>query len=142
MSNVDGGGCDDQSVVSVRLRRWSRRRCIERKWDDRGLRQLFESVFIDDSFACRIGKGNRAAVQRAQEFAGRFEYFLKLDVRKFFETMDHGVLKARLEELVDDEKIRWLAGLFVDKGAPGSPDGKGQPIGNLTSQQSENVLAP
>ncbi|MFO0870504.1 MAG: hypothetical protein U0935_16375 [Pirellulales bacterium] len=32
---------------------------------------IFDRTFIDDSFACRIGKGNHAAVERASTFAGR-----------------------------------------------------------------------
>lgn len=99
---------------------------------------LLERAAIPDSYACRPGKGSHAAVKRAQSFTRRFRFFLKLDVRKFFETVDHEVLKASLRRLVKDEKLLALADRIIDYGAPGSPPGKGLPIGNLTSQHFAN----
>jgi hypothetical protein len=57
-----------------------------------------------------------------------------MDVRKFFETVDHAVLKAALRRVARDQDVLWLADTIIDHGAPGSPPGKGLPIGNLTSQ--------
>jgi hypothetical protein len=42
---------------------------------------VFERDAIQDSFACRTGKGNSAALERARYFAARHRYFLKLDIR-------------------------------------------------------------
>lgn len=107
------------------------------------LEPLFERAAIHDSYACRPGKGSHAAVRRARSFAGRFRYFLKLDVRKFFESADHGVLKAALRRLVKDERLLRLADRIIGHGAPGSAPGKGLPIGNLTSQHFANhYLSP
>jgi len=102
------------------------------------LEPLFERAAISDSYACRPGKGTHAAVRRAQAFAGRFSYFLKLDIRKFFENADHSVLKRGLRRLVKDWRLLQLADRIIDHGAPGSPEGKGLPIGNLTSQHFAN----
>lgn len=102
------------------------------------LEPLFERAAIFDSYACRPGKGTHAAVSRAQSFAGGFGTFLKLDVRKFFEHVDHGVLKAGLRRLVKDARLLALADRIIEHGAPGSPPGKGLPIGNLTSQHFAN----
>ncbi len=49
----------------------------------------FESWLITDTFACRKGKGRNAALARARQFAGRFDHFLKLDVRKYFDSISH-----------------------------------------------------
>lgn len=98
------------------------------------LEPVFERVAVFDSYACRVGKGSHAAVARAAYFARRHAYFLKMDVRKFFETVDHAVMKAALRRVVRDEGVLWLADTIIDHGAPGSPPGKGLPIGNLTSQ--------
>jgi hypothetical protein len=107
------------------------------------LEPLFERAAIFDSYACRPGKGSHAAIERAQSFARRFRYFLKLDVRKFFENADHAVLKAGLRRLVKDPRLLALADRIIDHGAPGSPPGKGLPIGNLTSQHFANhYLSP
>ena len=55
---------------------------------------LFERKMIYDLYSNRAGKGTHAAIRRAQEFCRRFDYVLKCDVRKFFPSMDHAVLKA------------------------------------------------
>ena len=47
---------------------------------------------IGDSYACRPNKGVHRARARAQEFSRRFEWFLKLDVRKYFDSVRHDVL--------------------------------------------------
>jgi hypothetical protein len=46
---------------------------------------ILDRWLIDDTFACRTGRGRVAALQRAGRFARRFPYFLKLDVRKYFD---------------------------------------------------------
>lgn len=107
------------------------------------LEPLFERAAIFDSYACRPGKGSHAAVRRAQHFARRFGRFLKLDIQKFFENLDHEVLKASLRRLVKDARLLRLADRIIDHGAPGSAPGKGLPIGNLTSQHFANhYLSP
>ena len=53
------------------------------------LEPIFERSFIFDSYACRKGKGTHAAVDRCQQFARRYRYVLKADVRKFFPSIDH-----------------------------------------------------
>lgn len=102
------------------------------------LEPVFERVAIFDSYACRKGKGSHAAVRRVRHFSRSQPYFVKLDIRKFFETVDHGVLKALVRHVVKDPRVLWLVDLFIDHGAPGSPAGIGMPIGNLTSQNFAN----
>ena len=58
----------------------------------RVIEPIFERRFIEDSFACRRGKGTHAAMRRAAQFARRFPYALKCDVRKYFPSIDHDVL--------------------------------------------------
>lgn len=58
--------------------------------------RIFERSFIHDSYACRKGKGTHAAVERYAHFARTNRYVLKCDVRKFFPSVDHDVLKGLL----------------------------------------------
>ena len=102
------------------------------------LEPLFERTTIFDSYACRPGKGSHAAVKRAQYFSRRFKRFLKLDIQKFFENLDHEVLKTSLRRIVKDQRILDLTDRIINHGAPGSLPGKGLPIGNLTSQHFAN----
>jgi retron-type reverse transcriptase len=76
------------------------------------LEPLFERSFIHDSYACRKYKGTHAAVDRCQFFARRYHYVLKADIRKFFPSIDHAILKALLARKVKDPHVLWLAGLL------------------------------
>jgi len=64
----------------------------------RVLPPLFEPRFIEDSFACRPGKGTHAGVRRAAEFARRFPVGLKCDLRRYFPSIDHDILMSRLRQ--------------------------------------------
>jgi RNA-directed DNA polymerase len=100
---------------------------------------VFERVAIHDSYACRRGKGAHLAVDRAQQLARRNEWFLKMDVARFYDSVDHGVLKALVRRLVKDPDLLWLLDTIIDHRPPGAPEGKGLPIGNLTSQHLANL---
>ena len=100
---------------------------------------VLERYAIGDSYACRTGKGTLAALHRARYFARRHAWFLKLDVRRYFESADHWVLRELLRRLFKDRRLLELADLVISAGAPGSPPGKGLPIGNLTSQHFANL---
>jgi len=97
---------------------------------------VFERWLIDDTFACRAGRGRLAALERARRFAGRFDFFLKLDVRKYFDSVPHGELLARLARLFKDAKLLDLWGQIVHSFRPAV--GRGLPIGALTSQHMAN----
>ena len=102
------------------------------------LEPVFERYAIDDSYACRKGKGVLAAVRRAQALARRHGWFVKLDVARYFESASHSVLLGALARQVKDRRVLELVEVFVRAGAPGSPPGRGLPIGNLTSQHFAN----
>ncbi|HOZ46741.1 MAG TPA: reverse transcriptase/maturase family protein [Candidatus Hydrogenedentes bacterium] len=99
------------------------------------LEPVFERRYVYDSYACRRDKGSHRAIARAVGFARGNRYFLKCDVRKYFESIDHGVLKGILARLFKDRRFLELLGLIVEHNAPG----KGVPIGNLTSQHFANL---
>ncbi len=117
---------------------------------------IFERKFIDDTYACRVGKGTHDALDRAQHFARRFPYVLKCDLEHFFPNMDHAVLRAQLARVIADPDTLWLIDQILDSGAgihagdvepayfPGDDllaaiRPRGLPIGNLTSQFWANV---
>ncbi len=102
---------------------------------------ILERAAIADSFACRTGKGRTAALARAQEFARRFPWFLKLDVRKYFDSVDHERLRAMLGRKFKDAAVLRLFDEIIASYQT-TPD-HGLPIGNLTSQHFANFyLAP
>jgi len=100
---------------------------------------LFEDWASPRSYACRPGRGSHAAARLARDLARRNRCFLKADVRKFFESVDHEVLKGMLAERLADRRLLALLFRIVDHPAPGCAPGKGLPIGNLTSQHFANL---
>ena len=102
------------------------------------LEPRFERYADPDSWACREGRGNHAAVRRLQVLCRRHPWYVKLDVRHYFETVDHDVLLALLHRLVRDQRVLALAGTILAAGA--RAPGLGLPIGNLTSQHFGNLL--
>ena len=104
----------------------------------RVLDPLFERYLIKDTYACRVHKGAHKAVKRAQYFARKQRYFLKCDIKKYFDSIDHAVLKARLRRKIKDARVLDLLDQIIDHVLPGGLAGKGLPIGNLTSQYFAN----
>lgn len=100
---------------------------------------VFDACLIYDTYACRRGKGTHAAVRRAQQYARRFPYVLTCDVRKYYESIDHAVLKALLRRKLKDRALLALLEQIIDHPLPGGTPGKGLPIGNLTSQYFANL---
>ncbi len=96
----------------------------------------FERPQIFDSYASRQGKGTYAALERAKQFTRQYAWFLKLDVRKFFESIDHAVLQSQLVGLFKEPRLLDIFGQIIDSYHAGP--GKGVPIGNLTSQYFAN----
>lgn len=97
---------------------------------------VFERWLIDDTFACRRGKGREAALVRAGQFSKRFPYFLTLDIRKYFDSVPHDQLLARLARLLKDQRALDLFQRIVGSYRP--RQGVGLPIGSLTSQHLAN----
>lgn len=117
----------------------------------RVLQPLFELRFIEDSFACRPGKGTHAGARRAAEFARRFPVGLKCDLRRYFPSIDHDILMGRLRRVVADQSVLGLIEKILASHYEGRrrlygeslfdfrESGVGLPIGNLTSQFFANV---
>ncbi|HOH28800.1 MAG TPA: RNA-directed DNA polymerase [Candidatus Hydrogenedentes bacterium] len=96
----------------------------------------FEAYQIYDSYACRVGKGTHKAVERAREFAVRYRHYLKLDIGRYFDSIDHELLKRQMRRRFKDRRVIEILDVLIDsyETAPG----KGLPIGNLTSQYFAN----
>ncbi|WP_295586544.1 hypothetical protein [uncultured Lamprocystis sp.] len=83
--------------------------------------------FIFDSYACRMGKGVHQAVARYQWWADRYTYALKLDIARYFPSIDQAILKAKLERRIKDARLLELLGWVIDSAPPtaGVAPGKG-----------------
>lgn len=91
---------------------------------------VFEAYQIHDSYACRKGKGVDGALTRARGFARHGGWFLKLDIRKYFDSIHHETLKAQLHRRFKDRAVLSLFEGVIDSYE--TTPGRGVPIGNLT----------
>jgi len=101
------------------------------------LESVFDRPMICHSYACRKGKGTHAAVLYAFRQCKTVPYFLKLDIRKYFNSIDHEILKVQLRRLIKDTRVITLLDGIIDSYETTSD--KGVPIGNLTSQFFANL---
>ena len=98
------------------------------------LEPIFTSAFTTDTYSCIKGKGIHGAanaVKKALRDVPGTTYCLKLDIKKFYPNIDHGVLKDILRKKFKDRKLLWLLDEIID-----SADGL--PIGNYLSQYFAN----
>ena len=98
--------------------------------------QDFERFQTNDSFASRLGRGTYAALSRAISHQRRYRYCLKLDIRKYFDTICHDILIQQLHRMYKDAKLLNIFQHIIDSYAVTA--GRGLPIGNLTSQYFAN----
>ena len=133
------------------------------------LEQIFEPIFIHDSYASRKGKGTLKAIERFDYFKRKVSkngmliknarnknevkgYVLKADIKKYFESVDIEILIKIIETKVKDKDIIWLIRKILNnyekKKVGGANHGfadlslqvqKGMPLGNWTSQFFANV---
>ena len=93
---------------------------------------LFDRTFIDQSFACRKGKGTHRCADYVQAALRQYHgdrYTLHLDVRRFFYRIGRGILLQLLARVIKDPRLLAVMALYAEQGDP-----LGIPIGNLLSQ--------
>ncbi|MFY9328508.1 MAG: reverse transcriptase/maturase family protein [Georgfuchsia sp.] len=107
---------------------------------------IWEARFINDSYACRPGRGTHAGADRVEAYLRRVKrehgqvYVFKADIAKYFQSIDHGILKALLWRYIKCRRTLDLINEIIDSSAkPGDARPTGLPIGNLTSQLCANV---
>jgi retron-type reverse transcriptase len=101
------------------------------------LEPVFERQMIYHTYACRKNKGTHAAVRYAFSRCKSSTWFLKLDMRKYFDSIDHAILKAKIAALIKDKRVLRLLYGIIDSYE--TRPGVGLPIGNLTSQFFANL---
>lgn len=111
----------------------------------RRLYPFFDKTFIDDSYSCRNNKGTHKAIKRFEIFGRKVSrnytktcWVLKCDIRKFFASINQEILLAILSEYTKDESIIWLLERVI-LSFESTCEGKGLPLGNLTSQLLVNI---
>lgn len=112
----------------------------------------FDKKFIYDSYSCRDNKGTHRAMNRFRDFHRIVSknntktcWVLKCDIRKFFASIDHPILKDILNKHIQDEDTIWLLDQIIYSFHSYTPPmlsrstSIGLPLGNLTSQLLVNI---
>jgi len=95
---------------------------------------ILEETYIKDTYQSIMGRGTHKAIERVKswmkdEVATR--YCLKIDIRKFYPSVDNETLKALFRKKIKCKETLCLLDTLVDSS-------KGLPIGNYTSQTLAN----
>jgi RNA-directed DNA polymerase len=102
------------------------------------LEPIWSGLFIHDSYACRVGKGIHAGSRRTMDFiraVGPGAYCLKMDIRKFYPSIDHDILFEIVQRKIKCPDTLWLLEDIIYS----ISSGKNVPIGNYTSQWLGNL---
>lgn len=107
------------------------------------LEPVFDHGFIFDSYSSRKGKGMLAMLERFENLARQLScdnrravWVMKCDVRKFFDSVDHEILKRELARKCGSELMDVISNILESFS---TRPGKGIPLGNITSQIFSNV---
>jgi len=115
---------------------------------------IFERRFIPYSFACRSGFGTHKALAHARRACARYSCVLKLDVRKYFPSIDHSILEDLLARVIHCPDTLRLIEIIIASSNPQEEvlhyfpgdtlftpheRRRGLPLGNQTSQFFANV---
>jgi RNA-directed DNA polymerase len=104
---------------------------------------FLDKKLIAHSYASRVGKGVHSAIYQTQQGARQFRYFLKLDIQKYFASIDHFILKKQLSSSFKDPVLLRLLDRILASPIPYYPQGKGLALGHLLSQSFANLyLSP
>ena len=98
---------------------------------------IWLQVFTADSYSCIKGRGIEAARKKVRKTLDQHPedcaYCLKIDIKKFYPSVDHGVLKTIVRRKLKDTRLLKLLDEIIDS-APGLP------IGNYLSQFFANLV--
>lgn len=119
------------------------------------LEPIWVKTFTYNTYSCVKGRGIEGCARRVsaiiKEFEGRPLYCLKIDIRKYYPSIRHSVLKAQVRKKIKDQDLLWLLDEIICSVAMdevGHPlegvvkedeETHGLPIGNYLSQYLANL---
>jgi retron-type reverse transcriptase len=109
------------------------------------LEEVFDKKFICHSYANRKGKGSHKAVLKLQKESKKYNWYLKLDITKYFPSVEQEILFNQIKRYLNDEKILHYVKIIISSYLetniinPLTSKSTGMPIGNVTSQLFANI---
>ena len=103
------------------------------------LGQHWQHTFIENTYACIKGRGIHKCVEDVHRALVLDQvgtrYCLKIDIKKFYDNVDHEALKKIIRYTIEDPQVLRLLDKIIDSNGKD----KGLPIGNFTSQYLANL---
>lgn len=96
---------------------------------------IWDALFIEQSYACRKGRGMHQASHQTMRHVRRYKYFLKADISKFYPSINHDILLAIVRRKIKCARTLALLENIIRSFA----GDKNVPIGNYTSQWFGNL---
>ena len=99
------------------------------------LEPIWMKTLILDTYSSLKGRGIHKGVKRIKAALTDKEnttYCLKMDVRKFYPSINHDILKSILQRKIKDPDVIWILNEIIDST-------EGVPIGNYLSQHFGNL---
>ncbi len=101
------------------------------------LEPIWVSIFPHNTFSCIKGRGIEGCARYVDKIIKSYKdapklYCLKIDIKKFYPSINHDVLKVIVRKKIKDKDVLWLLDEIID-----SADGL--PIGNYVSQYLANL---
>lgn len=111
----------------------------------RRLEQQIDSCFHSDSYGYRTGKSAIEAVGKARERCWRFGWVLDLDIKAFFDNIDHGLLMRAIGKHTGEKWVllyvqRWLKCAIEQPDGTCLDPGRGTPQGGVISPLLANLF--
>jgi len=80
------------------------------------LQAIYEPVFLDESHGFRPGRSCHTALETIQRTWTGTKWLIEVDVRGFFDNIDHAILLGLLERRIDDKRFVGLIRAMLEAG--------------------------
>lgn len=101
------------------------------------LEPIWTKVFTHNTFSCIKGRGIEGCARHVdkiiRKYKGKPMYCLKIDIKKYYPSIKHSVLKRIVRRKIKDKDLLWLIDEIIDSA-------EGLPIGNYLSQYLANLF--
>ncbi len=110
------------------------------------LEPIYEEEFYDFSYGFRPGRGAHEALEavRTGIMDGKVQWIVEVDIRKFFDNVNHGKLREMLDQRVKDGKVRKLIDQWLAAGVMEAREitynEEGTPQGGIISPLLSNIF--
>lgn len=101
------------------------------------LEPIWMSVFTHNTYSCVKNRGIEGCARRVdkiiRKYNGKPLFCLKIDIRKFYPSINHDVMNRIVRRKIKDNDLLWLLDEIIDSA-------EGLPIGNYLSQFLANLF--